>query len=164
MITCLLSTISHSILFYSTGLLCRIIACLHQISVSCLLSFCAFTAYSEEEVIGKNCCFFQAPAGQVSKDNIRCFTSQDAVAYLAKSSMTDKGCQTGIVNYKINGDPFVNLVTIISVPGGIAGNFDEKRDIVYQIGFQVNLLEQPDAILEKTRDYSYVVDYASLWY
>ena len=78
--------------------------------------------------------------------------------------MTDKGCQMGIVNYKINGDPFVNLVTIISVPGGIAGNFDEKRDIVYQIGFQVNLLEQPDAILEKTRDYSYVVDYASLWY
>jgi PAS domain-containing protein len=129
--------------------------------VYCSPSFCTLTGYSEDEVIGKNCRFLQAPAGQVSKGDIRRFTSQDAVAHLAKSSMADKECQTSIVNYKKNGDAFVNLVTIIPVPGGVAGNFDEQGDIVFQIGFQVDLSEQPNAILEKLRDGSYVVDYAS---
>jgi PAS domain-containing protein len=129
--------------------------------VYCSPSFCSLTGYSEEEVIGKNCRFLQAPAGQVSKGDIRRFTSQDAVAHLAKSSMADKECQTSIVNYKKNGDAFVNLVTIIPVPGGVAGNFDEQGEIVFQIGFQVDLSEQPNAILEKLRDGSYVVDYAS---
>ena len=129
--------------------------------VYCSPSFCTLTGYSEEEVIGKNCRFLQAPGGQVSKGDIRRFTSQDAVAHLAKSSIADKECQTSIVNYKKNGDAFVNLVTIIPVPGGVAGNFDEQEDIVFQIGFQVDLSEQPNAILEKMRDGSYVVDYAS---
>ena len=129
--------------------------------VYCSPPFCTLTGYSEEEVIGKNCRFLQAPAGQVSKGDIRRFTSQDAVAHLAKSSMADKECQTSIVNYKKNGDAFVNLVTIIPVPGGVAGNFDEQGDIVFQIGFQVDLSEQPNAILEKLKDGSYVVDYAS---
>ena len=52
--------------------------------------------------------------------------------------MADKECQTSIVNYKKNGDAFVNLVTIIPVPGGVAGNFDEQGDIVYQIGFELD--------------------------
>ena len=129
--------------------------------VYCSPSFCTLTGYSEEEVIGKNCRFLQAPGGQVSKGDIRRFTSQDAVAHLAKSSIADKECQTSIVNYKKNGDAFVNLVTIIPVPGGEAGNFDEQGEIVFQIGFQVDLSEQPNAILEKLRDGSYVVDYAS---
>ena len=129
--------------------------------VYCSPSFCTLTGYSEEEVIGRNCRFLQAPAGQVSKGDIRRFTSQDAVAHLAKSSMADKECQTSIINYKKNGDAFVNLVTVIPVPGGVSGNFDEQGEIVYQIGFQVDLSEQPNAILEKLRDGSYVVDYAS---
>ena len=60
-----------------------------------------------------------------------------------------------------NGDAFDDLVAIIPVPGGVAGNFDEQGDIVYQIGFQVDLFAQPDAILEKLRDGCYIVDYAS---
>lgn len=60
-----------------------------------------------------------------------------------------------------NGDAFDDLVAIIPVPGGVAGNFDEQGDVVYQIGFQVDLSEQPNAILEKLRHDSYVVDYTS---
>ena len=130
--------------------------------VYCSPSFCTLTGYSEEEVIGKNCRFLQAPGGQVAKGDIRRFTSQDAVAHLAKSSVADKECQTSIVNYKKNGDAFVNLVTIIPVPGGVAGNFDEQADIVFQIGFQVDLSVQPNVILEKLKVGSYVIDYASL--
>ena len=128
--------------------------------VYCSPSFCTLTGYSEEEVIGRNCRFLQAPAGQVSKGDIRRFTSQDAVAHLAKSLMADKECQTTILNYKKNGDAFPNLVTVIPVPGGVDGNVDEQGDIVFQIGFQVDLSKQPNAILEKLRHGSYVVDYA----
>ena len=129
--------------------------------VYCSPSFCTLTGYSQEEVLGRNCRFLQAPGGQVSKGDIRRFASPDAVAHLAKSSMADKECQTTIVNYKKNGDAFVNLVTIIPVPGGVAGNFDEQGDVVFQVGFQVDLSEQPNAILEKLKDGSFVVDYAS---
>jgi hypothetical protein len=129
--------------------------------VYCSPSFCTLTGYSEEDFIGKNCRFLQAPGGQVAKGDIRRFTSQDAVSHLAKSSVADKECQTTIVNYKKNGDPFVNLVTIIPVPGGVAGNFDEQGEIVFQIGFEVDLSVQPNAILEKLRVGSYVIDYAS---
>ena len=128
--------------------------------VYCSPSFCTLTGYSEEEVIGKNCRFLQAPTGRVSKGDVRRFTSQDAVAHLAKSLKADKECQTSIVNYKKNGEAFINLVTVIPVPGGVGGNVDEQGDIVFQIGFQVDLSEQPNAILEKLSDGSYVVDYA----
>jgi len=128
--------------------------------VYCSPSFCTLTGYSEAEVIGKNCRFLQAPGGQVSKGDIRHFTSQDAVAHLAKSLMADKECQTSIINYKKNGDAFINLVTVIPVPGGVGGNVDEQGEVVFQVGFQVDLSEQPNAILEKLRDGSYVVDYA----
>ena len=124
--------------------------------VYCSPSFCNLTGYQEQEVIGKNCRFLQAPNGQVSKGDIRRFTSQDAVAHLAKSLIADKECQTSIVNYKKNGDPFINLVTVIPVPVG----GDDQGEIIFQVGFQVDLSEQPNAILEKLRDGSYVVDYA----
>ena len=123
--------------------------------VYCSPSFCTLTGYSEEEVIGKNCRFLQAPTGQVSKGELRRFTSQDAVAHLAKSVISNKECQTSIVNYKKNGDAFINLVTVIPVPGGVAGNVDEQDDIVFHVGFQVDLSEQPNGILERL---SYVVD------
>ena len=128
--------------------------------VYCSPSFCTLTGYSEEEVIGKNCRFLQAPSGQVSKGDIRHFTSPDAVTHLAKSLAADKECQTTIVNYKKNGDPFVNLVTVIPLPGGLDGNVDEQ-EVVFQVGFQVNLREQPNAILEKSKHGSYVIDYAN---
>ena len=90
----------HSILFYFTCLIGSIITCLYQVLVSCSPSFCTPTGYSKKEVIGKNCRFLQVPAGQVSKGDVRRFTSQDTVAYLTKSSMADKECQTSIVNYE----------------------------------------------------------------
>ncbi|PPQ99665.1 hypothetical protein CVT26_009199 [Gymnopilus dilepis] len=126
--------------------------------VYCSPTFCALTGYKEEEIIGRNCRFLQAPGGDVKPGSVRQHTSQDAVSHMRKSLMADKECQTTILNYKKNGDAFYNLVTIIPVPGGLTG---EDNEIVYQVGFQVSLNEQPNAILEKHRDGSYVVNYAS---
>ncbi|KIM37162.1 hypothetical protein M413DRAFT_77380, partial [Hebeloma cylindrosporum] len=127
--------------------------------VYCSPTFCQLTGYSEHEVLGRNCRFLQAPGGQVEKGEPRTHTSPDAVAHLRKSLMADKECQTSILNYKKNGDAFINLVTVIPVPGGGVG--EEGGDVVYHVGFQVNLNEQPHAILDKLRDGSYLVNYAT---
>lgn len=126
--------------------------------VYCSPSFCSLTGYPENEVIGRNCRFLQAPGGNVAKGEPRNFTSQDAVNHLRKSLIADKECQTSIVNYKKDGSAFINLVTVIPVPGGSA---PDEHEIIYQVGFQVDLTEQPHAILEKLRDGSYLVNYAS---
>ncbi|KDR65761.1 hypothetical protein GALMADRAFT_81496, partial [Galerina marginata CBS 339.88] len=126
--------------------------------VYCSPTFCTLTGYSEAEVIGRNCRFLQAPGGQVVKGEPRKYTAEDAVAHLRKSLMADKECQTSIVNYKKNGAAFINLVTVIPVPGGLSG---EENDIAYHVGFQVDLTDQPNAILEKLKDGSYVVNYAA---
>ena len=125
--------------------------------VYCSPTFCQLTGYSELEVLGRNCRFLQAPGGQVGKGEPRTHTSPDAVAHLRKSLMADKECQTSILNYKKNGDAFINLVTVIPVPGAPG----EEGEVVYHVGFQVNLNEQPHAILDKLRDGSYIVNYAT---
>ncbi|KAF8176064.1 hypothetical protein BJ912DRAFT_1133663 [Pholiota molesta] len=124
--------------------------------VYCSPAFCALTGYAEREVLGRNCRFLQAPGGRVGRGEPRAWTSPEAVAHLRRSLGAGKECQTSIVNYKKGGAAFVNLVTVIPVPEG------EREEAVYQVGFQVDLTEQPNAILEKLRDGSYLVNYASV--
>lgn len=129
--------------------------------VYCSPSFCRLTGYSEHEVIGRNCRFLQAPNGHVLRGDTRHFTDQSAVAHLKKNLSADKECQTSILNYKKDGTPFINLVTVIPIFGGVSGLPHEHSDVVYHVGFQVDLTEQPNAILDKLRDGSYLVDYAA---
>ena len=127
--------------------------------VYCSPTFCSLTGYPESEILGRNCRFLQAPGGDVQRGEPRNHTTRDAVALLRKSLMADKECQTSIVNYKKDGSPFINLVTVIPVPGGLSGAQHEENDYIYQVGFQVDLNLQPHAILEKLRDGSYLVNY-----
>ncbi|KAF4618243.1 hypothetical protein D9613_011686 [Agrocybe pediades] len=137
--------------------------------VYCSPTFCQLTGYKESEVLNRNCRFLQAPPGQVVvKGERRTFTSHDAVVHLKKSLVADKECQTSIVNYKKNGAAFINLVTVIPVPAGDEdgdddGEYEEgvKREVRYHVGFQVDLTEQPNVILDKLREGSYVMDYAA---
>lgn len=129
--------------------------------IYCSPNFTTLTGYSEAEVIGRNCRFLQSPDGDIRKGDIRTQTSHEAVAHLKKSLLADKECQTSIVNYKKDGTPFINLVTIIPVAGGVSNAPGEENDYVYQVGFQIDLTEQPNAILEKLRHGSYLVNYSS---
>ncbi|PPR05724.1 hypothetical protein CVT26_008911 [Gymnopilus dilepis] len=126
--------------------------------VYCSPTFCALTGFKEEEIIGRNCRFLQAPGGNVKPGSVRQNTSQEAVAHMRKNMMKNKECQTILLNYKKNGDAFYNLVTIIPVPGGQTG---EENNVVYHVGFQVSLNEQMKTLLEKHRDGGYIVNYAT---
>ncbi|GLB43253.1 putative PAS domain containing protein [Lyophyllum shimeji] len=70
---------------------------------------------------------------------------------LRKALSADKEVQTSIVNFRKDGSAFINLVSVIFVAGGVSGGKHELNDIVYHVGFQVYLTEQPNVILERLR-------------
>ncbi|ESK88931.1 white collar 1 protein [Moniliophthora roreri MCA 2997] len=124
-------------------------------------TFCRLTGYPENEVLGRNCRFLQSPDGVQPKGEVRKYTSHEAVKHLKKNLVADKECQTSIINYKKNGDAFINLVTVIPIRGGELGSSGEEDKVVYHVGFQVDLTEQPNAILQKLKDGTYIVNYTA---
>ena len=118
--------------------------------------FYRMTGYEENEVLGRNCRFLQAPGGRVAKGDHRQYSNQEAVAYMRKSLAANKECQTHLLNYRKDGSPFINLVTIIPLIGGVANGPDEQNDVVFHVGFQVDLTEQPSTVLQKLRDGNYM--------
>ncbi|KAI6043872.1 PAS domain-containing protein [Pisolithus marmoratus] len=122
-------------------------------------SFYRLTGYSEHEVIGRNCRFLQSPTGHLAKGEARQSVSRDTVAYMRKALASGKECQTSLVNYRKGGQPFINLVTVVPLRGGVHGGSNEADDIVYHVGFQVDLTEQPRRILDKLRNGSYCTTY-----
>ncbi|KAI0816047.1 hypothetical protein BC628DRAFT_1405938 [Trametes gibbosa] len=123
-------------------------------------SFYKLTGYDEHEVIGRNCRFLQAPGGLVHRGHDRPHTAQGAVAHLRKNIIADKECQVSIINYRKDGAAFINMVSVIPIRGGVHNRSDEADDIVFHVGFQVDLSEQPKAILSKLKDGTYSVNYS----
>ncbi|KAG0706876.1 hypothetical protein DFH29DRAFT_797520 [Suillus ampliporus] len=124
-------------------------------------SFYSLTGYDEHEVLGRNCRFLQSPDGNVQRGEERRFVAPDAVMLLKKALSADKECQTSIINYRKGGQAFINLVTVIPLRGGIFNRPEEADEVVYHVGFQVDLTEQPNAILQKLCDGSYIVNYTA---
>ncbi|KZP33915.1 hypothetical protein FIBSPDRAFT_915924 [Athelia psychrophila] len=124
-------------------------------------TFCALTGYTEAEILGRNCRFLQSPDGGLKRGDPRRFVAPETVAHMYKAVSADKECQASIINYRKGGQAFINLVTIIPVPGGLAGTKEEyeREECVYHVGFQVDLTEQPNAILQKLKDGSYILNY-----
>ncbi|KZT00746.1 uncharacterized protein LAESUDRAFT_665406 [Laetiporus sulphureus 93-53] len=123
-------------------------------------TFCRLTGYDEHEILGRNCRFLQSPDGRVQRGEQRRHTAPEAVLHLKRCTSQDKECQTSMINYRKGGAAFINLVTVIPILGGVNGALDEADEVVYHVGFQVDLTEQPSAILQKLRDGSYLVDYS----
>ncbi|KAF9652465.1 hypothetical protein BDM02DRAFT_3136849 [Thelephora ganbajun] len=120
--------------------------------------FIALTGYAEREILGRNCRFLQAPNGDVVKGGERRYTSHSSVAQMKKAAVADKECQTCLINYKKDGTAFMNLVSIIPLTGGIHNTPQEADQVAYHVGFQIDLSVQPNAILRKLEDGSYVTD------
>lgn len=110
------------------------------------------TGYELPQILGRNCRFLQSPDGEVVKGSKRKYTDNIAVAHLKRMLNAGKECQASLINYRRGGIPFINLVTVVPIPW-------DGTDIVYHVGFQVDLVEQPNAILRNMRDGSYQVNY-----
>ncbi|QRV76590.1 White collar 1 protein [Ceratobasidium sp. AG-Ba] len=116
-------------------------------------TFHRLTGYEPSEIMGRNCRFLQAPGGRVDRGSTRTYTDNAAVAHFKKSLAGDKECQASLINYRKNGAPFINLVSIIPIKW-------DSDEIRYHVGFQVDLVDQPHAILQTMRDGSYIVNYS----
>lgn len=115
-------------------------------------NFQNLTGYSRHDIIGQNCRFLQAPDGKVEAGTKREFTEQDAVFNLKKKIQEGRECQQGLINYRKGGKPFLNLLTMIPIPW-------ESKEIRYFIGFQIDLVECPDAIAGKEKQGLVPVNY-----
>ncbi|UKZ76031.1 hypothetical protein TrVFT333_003727 [Trichoderma virens FT-333] len=102
-------------------------------------NFQNLTGYSRHEIIGKNCRFLQAPDGKVEAGSKREFVDDGAVFNLKRMIQEGREVQQSLINYRKGGKPFLNLLTMIPIPW-------DTDEIRYFIGFQIDLVECPDAI------------------
>ena len=112
-------------------------------------SFYQLTGYEYHEVIGRNCRVLQSPDGNIRKGEESRYVAPETVQHLYKAVVSDKECQASITNYRRGGQAFINLVTIIPIAGGAHNTPEEAGEVVYHVGFQVDLTEQPNAILRR---------------
>lgn len=118
-------------------------------------TFCQLTGYEAHEIVGRNCRFLQAPDGDVQRGSRRKYTDNAAVSHLKRMLAAGKECQASLINYRKGGMPFINLLTVVPLTW-------DSDEVVYHVGFQVDLVEQPNAILRNMRDGSYQVSYSAL--
>ncbi|KAK3313940.1 PAS domain-containing protein [Apodospora peruviana] len=103
-------------------------------------NFQNLTGYSRHEIAGKNCRFLQSPDGIVEAGSKREFVENDAVFKLKNTIARGEEIQQSLINYRKGGKPFLNLLTMVPIP------WDNPDEIRFFIGFQIDLVECPDAI------------------
>ncbi|KAL4919104.1 hypothetical protein BDW62DRAFT_210048 [Aspergillus aurantiobrunneus] len=113
-------------------------------------AFERLTGYSEKEIVGQNCRFLQSPDAKVEKGESRKFVDSYTAWRLRCAVEQLSELQVSIINYRKGGQPFVNLVTMIPV------RWNSKH---YYVGFQVDLVEKPDAVTKRNPDGTYMIDY-----
>jgi hypothetical protein len=118
-------------------------------------TFSELTGYSEQETLGRNCRFLQAPPGvPLEKGGTREHTDIDSVTQMAQNVSVNRECQVTLVNYRKTGEAFINCVSIIPViPSG-------SEPVRYHVGFQVDLAVQPLAIMRSVQSGTYVTNYS----
>ncbi|KAK6851953.1 hypothetical protein PG995_012078 [Apiospora arundinis] len=115
-------------------------------------NFQNLTGYSRHDIIGQNCRFLQSPDGQVEAGTKREFVDNRAVFNLKQKIAEGKEVQQSLINYRKGGKPFLNLLTMIPIPW-------DTSEIRYIIGFQIDLVECPDAIASSQGQGSMKVNY-----
>lgn len=105
-------------------------------------AFGRLTGYSEEEIVGGNCRFLQSPDGKVEPGTPRKFADSNTV-YRMRTTIEERNeIQVSVINYRKGGQPFMNLVTMIPIRW-------DSNEYRFYVGFQVDLVEKPDAITKK---------------
>lgn len=91
--------------------------------------FTYLTGYSQRDIIGRNCRFLQAPGGKVRKGTTRQHIDKDLVNSMRRSVEGNSELAVEVVNFKKNGQPFINLLAMIP----ICWDSTEPR---FSVGFQ----------------------------
>lgn len=93
------------------------------------------TGYSIEEVIGRNCRFLQGPD-----------TDEKSVEIIREAIRNERACTVQILNYKKDGTPFWNRLSITPVR-------DPSGKVINHIGIQSDITAQKEseAALERTK-------------
>ncbi|KAJ5819708.1 hypothetical protein N7474_005299 [Penicillium riverlandense] len=115
-------------------------------------AFERLTGYTKEEIVNRNCRFLQGPDGKVTAGAKRSFTDGQTVFRLRSTIEERTEIQASIINYRKGGQPFMNLITMIPIPW----DSDEYR---FYVGFQVDLVEKPDAVTRRNPDGTYSINY-----
>ncbi|KAJ7086884.1 putative blue light photoreceptor, partial [Mycena belliarum] len=133
--------------------------------VYCSPSFCALTGYKEREVLGRNCRFLQKPPSASSSLSphpasapTQTHPSPPAnvapgARALAAAVRARKEAQASVVNFRACGTAFVNLVSVVPLP--LAADARPGAEIVWYVGFQVDLGAQSAAIGRRVREGRY---------
>lgn len=101
--------------------------------IYCNPAFLQITGYSEEEVIGRNCRFLQGPD-----------TDPEAIEQLRQSIQTGQECHVILKNYRKDGTPFWNDLTVSPVR-------DASGVLTHFIGVQTDITKRKQAEKELER-------------
>lgn len=141
----------------SVDLSCAFVVCDAQLVdfpiVYCSENFERLTGYNKHMILGRNCRFLQSPDGKVEAGVKRKYVDDDSVFYLRNMINMRREAQISLINYRRGGQPFMNLLTMIPI------TWDNSEEIKFLVGFQVDLVEQPNSMTNKNPDGSYSINY-----
>ncbi|GIZ37891.1 hypothetical protein CKM354_000132100 [Cercospora kikuchii] len=120
--------------------------------VYCSENFERLTGYTKHMILGRNCRFLQSPDGNVAPGIRRKYVDDDSVLYLKNMINLRREAQISLINYRRGGQPFMNLLTMIPITW-------DTDQVKFFVGFQVDLVEQPNAVTNKNPDGSYSINY-----
>ncbi|CAK3989768.1 blue-light-activated transcription factor [Lecanosticta acicola] len=120
--------------------------------VYCSDNFERLTGYTKHMILGRNCRFLQSPDGNVAPGIKRKYVDDDSVLYLKNMINLRREAQISLINYRRGGQPFMNLLTMIPI------SWDTDQ-VKFFVGFQVDLVEQPNAVTNKNPDGSFSINY-----
>ncbi|KAF2144580.1 uncharacterized protein K452DRAFT_316550 [Aplosporella prunicola CBS 121167] len=121
--------------------------------VYCSENFERLTGYTKHMILGRNCRFLQSPDGKVESGIKRKYVDDESVLYLKNQINAQREAQISLINYRRGGQPFMNLLTMIPI------TWDDTEVVKFIVGFQVDLVEQPNSVTNKNPDGSYSINY-----
>jgi len=140
----------------SVDLSCAFVVCDAELDdfpiVYCSDNFERLTGYTKHMILGRNCRFLQSPDGNVAAGVRRKYVDDDSVLYLKNMINLRRESQISLINYRRGGQPFMNLLTMIPITW-------DTEQVKFFVGFQVDLVEQPNAVTNKNPDGSYAINY-----